>query len=101
MARRCPYWADLNAYDPVAAAATLTIPMLILQGERDYQVTVEDFNRFQLALSAHQNVACHLLPRLNHLFISGVGRSTPSEYEMAGHVDVEAIELIAAFVLAR
>jgi dienelactone hydrolase len=95
------YWADLNVYDPVAAAATLTTPMLILQGGRDYQVTAEDFDRFQSALSAHQNVACHLLPRLNHLFVSGVGRSTPSEYEVAGHVDAEAIELIAAFVLVR
>jgi dienelactone hydrolase len=95
------YWADLSAYDPVEAAATLSIPMLILQGGRDYQVTAEDFDRFRSALSAHQNVACHLLPRLNHLFISGVGRSTPSEYEVAGHVDAEAIELIAAFVLVR
>ena len=95
------YWADLNAYDPAQAAASLTIPMLILQGDRDYQVTTEDFDRFQSALQAHGNVACHLLPRLNHQFISGVGRSTPSEYEMAGHVDVEAIGLIAAFVLER
>jgi dienelactone hydrolase len=95
------YWADLNAYDPVATAATLTIPMLILQGGRDYQVTAEDFDRFQSALSAHQNIVCHLLPRLNHLFISGVGRSKPSEYEVAGHVDAEAIELVAAFVQAR
>ena len=95
------YWADLNGYDPAQAAASLTIPMLILQGGRDYQVTTEDFDRFRLALKAHANVACHLLPQLNHLFMSGVGRSTPSEYEVAGHVDVEAIELIAAFVLAR
>jgi len=95
------YWADLNAYDPAEAAASLTIPMLILQGGRDYQVTTEDFDRFRSALRAHANVACHLLPKLNHLFMSGVGRSTPSEYEATGHVDVEAIELIAAFVLAR
>jgi hypothetical protein len=57
--------------------------------------------RFQSALPAHDNVACHLLPRLDHQFISGVGRSTPAEYEVAGHVDVEAIELIPAFVLAN
>ena len=95
------YWADLNAYDPVATAAGLTIPMLILQGGRDSQVTAEDFNRFQSALTAHRNVAGHLLPRLNHQFIYGVGPSTPSEYEAAGHVDAEAIALIAAFVLER
>jgi uncharacterized protein len=95
------YWADLDAYDPAETAAGLKIPMLILQGGRDYQVTTEDFDRFQSALRAHDNVACHLLRKLNHQFISGVGRSTPSEYEVVGHVDVEAIELIAAFVLAN
>lgn len=29
------YWLDLRAYDPVATAATLDIPILILQGARD------------------------------------------------------------------
>ena len=36
------YWLDLRDYDPVATAAALDKPMLILQGGRDYQVTVED-----------------------------------------------------------
>ena len=35
------YWKDLNAYKPVAVAATLTVPLLVLQGERDYQVTMK------------------------------------------------------------
>ncbi|HWF85653.1 MAG TPA: alpha/beta fold hydrolase, partial [Vicinamibacterales bacterium] len=42
--RRAPesYWKDFDAYKPAEAAATLTLPTLILQGERDYQVTLED-----------------------------------------------------------
>ncbi|WP_280457802.1 alpha/beta hydrolase family protein [Nocardia carnea] len=36
-----PYWLDMRAYDPVAVAATLDVPMMFMQGERDYQVTVE------------------------------------------------------------
>ncbi len=43
------YWLDLKPYDPVAAAETLTLPMLILQGERDYQVTMTDFQLWQTA----------------------------------------------------
>ncbi|MDF5757646.1 hypothetical protein [Spongiactinospora sp. TRM90649] len=31
------YWLDLRGYDPVATAATLDKPMLILQGGRDYR----------------------------------------------------------------
>ncbi len=36
------YYLDLQGYDPVATAAELTVPMLFIQGERDYQVTVAD-----------------------------------------------------------
>ena len=35
---------DLKEYDPAASAKKLGIPMLILQGERDYQVTMTDFD---------------------------------------------------------
>ena len=36
------FWLDEREYDPVAAAAKLGKPMLVLQGGRDYQVTVQD-----------------------------------------------------------
>jgi hypothetical protein len=36
-----PYWLDTRAYDPVAVAATLDLPMLFMQGERDYQLTID------------------------------------------------------------
>ncbi|HZX05426.1 alpha/beta hydrolase family protein [Kribbella sp.] len=36
------FWLDLRAYDPVATAAKLDVPILVLQGGRDYQVTVAD-----------------------------------------------------------
>jgi dienelactone hydrolase len=94
------WWADLNAYDPPAAAAGLRIPMLILQGGRDYQVTSADFERFQAALAGRADVSLRWLPSLNHLFIAGEGASTPAEYDRPGHVDAEAIELIADFALA-
>src|SRR6202041_3132930 len=33
------YWLDLRGYDPVKTASQLKIPILVLQGGRDYQVT--------------------------------------------------------------
>ncbi len=92
------YWADLNSYDPAAAAAKLTIPLLILQGGRDYQVTAADLARFKTALAGHPNVTIRELPRLNHLFMAGDGRSRPEEYARPGHVDAEVIDAVAAFV---
>ena len=93
------YWADLNAYDPAATAARLSIPLLILQGGRDYQVTAEDLQRFRVALAGHPNVAIRDFPRLNHLFIAGEGKGRPEEYSIPGHVDVSVIDAIATFVL--
>jgi uncharacterized protein len=92
------YWADLNAHDPAADAAALKIPMLVLQGGRDYQVTTRDFDRFRTALAGHANATLKLLPRLNHLFMAGEGKSTPAEYQRPGHVDREAIDDIVTFV---
>ena len=92
------YWSDLNAYDPAAMAATLTIPMLVLQGGRDYQVTTRDFDRFRTALAGHANATLTLLPRLDPLLIAGDGRSTPAEYTRPGHVDRDVIDDIVAFI---
>ena len=85
------YWLDLRHYDPSKEAAKLTRPILILQGERDYQVTMKDFKRWQQSLSSHKNVQFKLYPSLNHLFMTGKGRSTPDEYKKAGHVDKSVI----------
>ena len=39
------YWLDLRGYDPPEVARALPHPMHVLQGERDYQVTMKDFER--------------------------------------------------------
>jgi len=75
------------------------LPVLALQGGRDYQVTGADFDRLREALAGRANVAFHLFPELNHLFIAGAGPSRPAEYQVAGHVDEAVIRDIAAWVL--
>jgi uncharacterized protein len=92
------YWADLNAYDAAATAGRLTLPMLILQGGRDYQVTAKDLDRFKAALAGHANATIRGFPMLNHLFMAGEGKSRPEEYDRLGHVDAAVIEAIAGFI---
>lgn len=92
------YWLALRDYDPVAEAAKLTIPILILQGERDYQVTLVDFNRWRDALAANDNVQLKPYPTLNHLFIPGEGRIVPSEYEKMGHIHETVISDITDWI---
>jgi dienelactone hydrolase len=93
-----PYWADLNKYDPAATAAKLSLPLLILQGGRDYQVTGEDLKGFKTALAGHRNVTIREFPHLNHLFMPGEGKSRPEEYQKQGNVDPAVIESLVEFV---
>jgi len=61
------YWYDLLERDPVYEALKLSCPLLILQGGRDYQVTLEDFQGWQQGLASKTQVTFRLHPQLNHL----------------------------------
>jgi pimeloyl-ACP methyl ester carboxylesterase len=95
------YLLDLKGYDPLAAAKRLAIPMLLLQGERDFQVTMKDFDLWKSALAGRSNVAFMSFPALNHLFMAGEGKSSPAEYRVAGNFSVEAVGGIANWLLAQ
>jgi uncharacterized protein len=94
-----PYWLDLRGYDPVAVAAALGQPMLILQGGRDYQVTVaDDLAGWKAGLARRPDVTVHVYDPDNHLFFPGTGPSAPVEYEPAQHVDPAVIADIASWL---
>jgi len=92
------YWLSLRDYRPTDVAAKLKRPLLILQGERDYQVTMDDFALWQKALAERKNVRLMSYPDLNHLFMTGKGKSKPAEYSVAGHVDKRVVEDIANWI---
>jgi hypothetical protein len=92
------YLLDLKGYDPAAEAKKLAIPMLILQGERDFQSTMKDFALWKAALGARKDVAFHSYPALNHFFVAGEGKSTDAEYRKPGHVAPEVIDEIAKWI---
>lgn len=92
------YWADLATYDPVETAQLLDIPLLILQGKRDYQVTMTDFARWNETFSNDTSVTLKTYPSLNHFFIAGIGVPTDVEYLIEGHVAEEVISDIASWV---
>ncbi|MBN1569441.1 MAG: dienelactone hydrolase family protein [Acidobacteria bacterium] len=80
------YWEDLKSYDPLASARKLRRPILILQGERDYQVTMNEFELWKSGLQDYEDVTFKSYPKLNHLFLEGEGKSLPSEYDKPGHI---------------
>lgn len=93
------YWMDLRLYNPAELAATLDVPMLILQGERDYQVPPSELDLWEAALG---NRAKYILyPSLNHLFMTGEGDPNPTEYQTPGHVEEQVITDIANWIKAQ
>jgi dienelactone hydrolase len=96
------YWLDLRGYDPAALAAKLGKPMLILQGGRDYQVTIaDDLTRWQAGLAEHPAVTIRVYDADNHLFLPGTGPSKPSESEPAQHLDPAIVVDVATWLTTR
>lgn len=91
------YVLDMRAYRPAEVGASLKIPMLVLQGERDYQVTMTDFALWQKALAGHANATLKSYQGLNHFFMMGTGPASPADYVKAGHVERVVIDDIATF----
>lgn len=94
------YWLALREYDAAATAAREKVPMLVVQGGRDYQVTDKDFDGWKKALAGRKDVTFRRYDGLNHLMMAGKGKPTPAEYERAGHVDRGLVEDVAAWVRA-
>jgi dienelactone hydrolase len=94
------YWLDLKEYDPIKSAQELSVPMLFLNGARDYQVTETDFNIWKNALK-DKKAQFKMYPELNHFFITGKGKSMPTEYNKKGNVDVVVINDISSWILSE
>lgn len=93
------YWLDLKNYDPPLKAKSLPQPILVLQGERDYQVTLTDFQNWKDALKNKKSVTFKSYPQLNHLFMPGIGTPSPADYEKTNHISAEVIADISDWIL--
>ncbi len=92
------YWQSLNAYNQLEIAKKIKQPILIQQGERDYQVTMTDFNLWKQALNSNSKNKFISYPTLNHLFMAGTGKSKPDEYEKPNNVDEQVIKDICKWI---
>jgi dienelactone hydrolase len=96
---RPAYYLSALRYNEVGTARSIPQPLLLLQGERDYQVTVaNDLDVWLKGLKGRKGVTVVEFPKDNHLFLDGTGPPTPLEYNKAGRVDRKAISTIAAWI---
>lgn len=92
------YLLDLEGYDQTREARAITKPLLVMNGEADYQVTMDDFHAWEKALQGKDNVTWKSYEGLNHIFIPAGDPSLPSDYAKQGTIPSEVADDIARFV---
>jgi len=95
------YWAELAKRDGIAAAKKLGKPVVVMFGERDYQVNADDAAAWKKGLEGVPLSSVTVVPKANHLFIEGEGVSMPDEYQRPGHVAVDVLTRIHAALTAE
>ena len=94
-----PYLLDLQGYSPTGLAKLLGVPMLILQGERDYLLTTKDFAIWKSSLAGQKNVTLKSYPALDRVLVAGQGPSTEADERKPGqHVAPDVIDDVARWV---
>ena len=98
------YFKEMGDHAAADYLSPLQKPILIMQGEKDFQVKVDqDFAAYQEMLKGKQNVTFRLYENLNHAFVPSVygniAKAT-AEYNVEQHIGEEVIADIANWILA-
>ncbi len=77
----------------------INIPVLVLQGSADFQVSPDtDYKTWEEALAGRDNATLKLYDGLNHLMMTTNGKRDITEYQTKGNVSDEVIDDIAEFI---
>ncbi|WP_410770831.1 alpha/beta fold hydrolase [Fontibacillus sp. BL9] len=92
------WWFEQKNYVPSELAKKQTGPLLILQGENDWQVPLKQLDGWKQALKGRSDVEYKSYPKVNHLLAEYDGISTGTEYYQPSNVSKKIIDDIAAWV---
>ena len=92
------FWLSFKAYKPLEVIKSIQTPFLILQGEKDYQVQMTDFNLWKKATRGMSNITFKSYPALSHLFMQSNGIPSPKDYEGEKHISSQVIKDIASWI---
>ena len=93
------YWLDLKAHPTAVDAEGLTRPILVLNGERDLNVSASEVTNWRRHLSNNPLASFVTYPTLDHLFIESPG--TGSGNMSPGNVAEIVIEDIARWIVKQ
>ncbi|MCL2121880.1 MAG: alpha/beta fold hydrolase [Clostridiales bacterium] len=96
------YFKEMDEHPASAYTPDIAVPFLIMQGERDFQVSVDkDYAAWQELLSEKTNATFKLYANLNHLFMPATGRGIvdfQEEYSIESRVDEQVLADIAEWI---
>ena len=103
------YWHEFLRREPLLALSETNVPILILQGLRDFQVTMDDFDLWLKVLSSRPAGVFiqKIYPTLDHTFVHGSQINNLQESCFCGNnslprqVDQTVIDDIAQFIKER
>jgi len=88
-----------SALDPAAEARRLPVPLLVLQGATDIQVSVADAEALR---AARPDAEVHVLPETSHMFVHAASREpvaqAPGYTDPSAALVPELVPLLAGFV---
>jgi hypothetical protein len=93
------YWEYLADYNPSEEAKIIEKPVLVIQGERDYQVPVDEYYKIYEEMKDYDNFKFKLYLGVNHILIQGEGTPSPEEYYTQSKVYQPLMDDIADFIV--
>lgn len=93
------YWLMDRNYKVLEEAKTLTLPIILIQGGRDYNVTKKDFDLWNETMKGKSNFKSYWMENLDHLFFEGSGMAKPEDVLKPNHVSKSVTNQMADFIL--
>ncbi|MEO6302930.1 MAG: alpha/beta hydrolase [Bacteroidia bacterium] len=95
---RPKYWLFDRNYKVLEVGKTLTLPILLIQGGRDYNVTKKDYDLWTEAMKGKSNFKSVYFEELDHMFFVGQGKAKPDDLNKTNHVSEKVTEKMVEFI---
>lgn len=95
------YWLMDRNYKVLEEAKKLSLPIMLVQGGRDYNVTKKDYDLWVDAMKGKPNFKSVWIEELDHLFFEGTGKARPEDALVPNHVSKKVSDKIFEFVSVK
>lgn len=92
------WWSDIKKYDALGSAKKISQPVLVMHGERDYQVSLKDIDAWKAAVADRPNFKHKTYPKLGHVFTVAGENPGPADYLAPLNVSDEVITDLSVWI---